>query len=93
MRSLEQYDEICKYFAEGKQTDANASEVQKQLKLYDLSIIDGKPNQLYAQRMRSFKQYDEICKHSAERKQRDANANEVKKQLKLYDLSVRELTS
>ena len=34
MRSFEQYDEICKYFAEGKL----ANEVQKQLQLYDLSV-------------------------------------------------------
>ena len=31
VRSFEQYDEICKYFAEGKQRDTNANEVQKQL--------------------------------------------------------------
>ena len=37
MRSFEQYDEICKYVIEGKQRDANANEVQKQLQLYDLS--------------------------------------------------------
>ena len=35
MRSFEQYDEICKYFVEGKQKDNN---VQKQLQLYDLSV-------------------------------------------------------
>ena len=29
MRSFEQYDEICKYFAEGKQRDNNANEIQK----------------------------------------------------------------
>ena len=40
MRSFEQYDEICKYFAEGKQKDNEASEVQKHLQLYDLSIGD-----------------------------------------------------
>ena len=34
MRSFEQYDEICKYFAEGKL----ANEVQAQLQLYDLSV-------------------------------------------------------
>ena len=38
MRSFEQYDEICKYFAEGKQKDNNANEVQKQLQLHDLSV-------------------------------------------------------
>ena len=35
MRSFEQYDEIRKYFAEGKQRDNN---VQKQLELHDLSV-------------------------------------------------------
>ena len=38
MRLFEQYDEICKYFAEGKQKDNNANEVQKQLQLHDLSV-------------------------------------------------------
>ena len=38
IRSFEQYDKICKYFAKGKQTDANANEVQKQLQVYDLGI-------------------------------------------------------
>ena len=38
MRSFEQYDEICKYFAEGKQRDNNANEIQKHLQLYDLSV-------------------------------------------------------
>ena len=35
MRSFEQYDETCKYFAQGKQRDNN---VQKQLQLYDVSL-------------------------------------------------------
>ena len=39
-------------------------------------IVEGKPNQLYAQGMRSFEQYDEICKYFAEGKQRDNDANE-----------------
>ena len=34
-RSFEQYDEIHKYFAEGKQRD---NDVQKQLELHDLSV-------------------------------------------------------
>ena len=50
-------------------------------------IVEGKPNQLYAQGMRSFEQYDEVCKYFAEGKQKDNNANEVKKQLELQDLS------
>ena len=53
-------------------------------------IVEGKPNQLYAQGMRLFEQYDEICKYFAEGKQRDTNANEVKKQLNLHNLSIRE---
>ena len=37
MRSFEQYDETCKYFAEGKQKDNNANEVQKHLQ-HDLGM-------------------------------------------------------
>ena len=40
-------------------------------------IVEGKPNQLYAQGMRSFEQYNEICKYFTEGKQKDSNANEV----------------
>ena len=38
MRLFEQYDEICKYFAEGKQRDNDANEIQKHLQLYDLRL-------------------------------------------------------
>ena len=38
MRSFKQYDEARKYFAEGKQRDSNANEVQKQLQLYNFSL-------------------------------------------------------
>ena len=38
MTSFEQYDEICKYFAEGKQRDNDANEIQKHLQLYDLTL-------------------------------------------------------
>ena len=31
MRLFEQYDEICKYFTEGKQRDNDANEIQKHL--------------------------------------------------------------
>ena len=34
MRSFEQYDEICKYFAEGK----NPDEVQKHLQLHNVNV-------------------------------------------------------
>ena len=53
-------------------------------------IVEGKPNQLYAQRMRSFEQYDEICKYFAEGKQRDNDANEIQKHLQLYNLHLGE---
>ena len=53
-------------------------------------IVEGKPNQLYAQGMRSFKQYDETHKYFAEGKQRDNNTNEIQKHLQLYDLSLGE---
>ena len=38
MRSFKQYDEICKYFTEGKQRDSDANEIQKNLQLYDLNL-------------------------------------------------------
>ena len=38
MRSFEQYDEISKYFAEEKQKDNNANEVQKHLQLHGLGV-------------------------------------------------------
>ena len=38
IRSFEQYEEICKYFAEGKQRDNDANEIQKHLQLYNLSL-------------------------------------------------------
>ena len=38
MRSFEQYDEICKYFAEGKQRDNDVNEIQKHLQCYNLSL-------------------------------------------------------
>ena len=53
-------------------------------------IVEGKPNQLYTQRVRSFEHYDKICKYFAEGKQRDNDANEIQKQLQLYDLSLGE---
>ena len=53
-------------------------------------IVEGKPNQLYAQGMRSFEQYDEICKYFTEGKQKDNDANEIQKHLQLYDLSLGE---
>ena len=51
-------------------------------------IVEGKPNQLYAQGKRSFEQYNEICKYFAEGKERDNDANEIQKHLQLYDFSL-----
>ena len=53
-------------------------------------IVEGKPNQLYAQGMRSFEQYDKICKYFMEGKQKDDNANEIQKHLQLHNVSVGE---
>ena len=53
-------------------------------------IVEGKPNQLYAQGMRSFEQYNETHKYFAEGKQKDNNANEVQKHLQLDDVSLGE---
>ena len=50
-------------------------------------IVEGKPNQLYAQGMRSFEQYDDAREYFAEGVQRD---NKVKKQLALHDVSLGE---
>ena len=49
-------------------------------------IVEGKPNQLYAQGMRLFEQYDEAHKYFIEGKL----ANEVQAQLQLYDSSLGE---
>ena len=38
LRSFKQYNKICKYFAKGKQKDANASKVQKHLQIHDVSF-------------------------------------------------------
>ena len=49
-------------------------------------IVEGEPNQLYAQRIRSFEQYGEAHKYFAEGKL----ANEVQAQLQIYDVSLGE---
>ena len=56
------------------------------LKIQKSLIVEGKPNQLYAQGMRSFEQYDEICKYFAEGVQKDNNANEIQKHLQLVSV-------
>ena len=49
-------------------------------------IVEGKPNQLYAQGMRSFEQHDEAHKYFTAGRL----ANEVQAQLQLYDVSLGE---
>ena len=66
MRSFEQYDEICKYFAEGKQKDNDANEVQKQLQLHDLSVGEYLTNK-YALWL-DFRTTDENNLHGTSRK-------------------------
>ena len=53
-------------------------------------IVEGKPNQLYAQGMRSFEHYDKTRKYFTEGKQKDNDANEIQKHLQRYDLSLGE---
>ena len=38
IRPFEQYNDVCKYFAIGKQRDAIANEAQKHLQLHDLGM-------------------------------------------------------
>ena len=40
-------------------------------------IVEGKPNQLYAQGMRLFEQYDETCKYFAEGKQKEMRSRNI----------------
>ena len=72
IRSFEQYDEICKYFAEGKQRDNDANEIQKHLQLYDLSLGEYLVNK-YAL-WRDFRMIDENEVHR--RGRRIENASE-----------------
>ena len=53
-------------------------------------IVEGKPNQLYTQRMRLFGQYEKICKFLPKGSKKDNNANEVQKHLQLHYLSIGE---
>lgn len=52
------------------------------------AIVEGKPNQLFAQGMQPFEHYNEICKYFAEGKPRDGNAGEIQKHLQLHDVKV-----
>ena len=71
MRSFEQYDEICKYFAEGKQRNNDANEIQKHLQLYDLSLREYLVNR-YALWL-DFRMIDENELHGTGRKIENAS--------------------
>ena len=77
MRSFEQYDETRKYFAEGKQRDNDANEIQKHLQLYDLSLGEYLVNK-YALWL-DFRTIDENFLHGMGR--RIENASEDQKAL------------
>ena len=71
MQSFQQYDRICKYFPEGKPRDANANEVQKQLKLHDLSVREYLDNK-YALWL-DFRMIDENALHRTGRRMENAS--------------------
>ena len=73
MRSFEQYDETRKYFAEGKQKDDNANDVQKQLQLHYLGVGEYLTDK-YALRL-DFRMTDENSLHRTGR--RIENASKV----------------
>ena len=50
-------------------------------------IVEGKPNQLFAQGMKPHEQYGEICKYFAEGKNTNVVSGEVQKELGLYDMT------
>ena len=64
--------------------------VRSHARSFVVHLLEGKPNQLYAQGMRSFEHFDEICKYFAEGSQKDNNANEIQKHLQLHNVSVGE---
>ena len=51
-------------------------------------IVEGKPNQLFAQGMQSFQQYDKTCKYFTDEEQKDNDANEIQKHLHLQRVNV-----
>ena len=71
IRSFEQYDEICKYFAEGKQRDKDANEIQKHLKLYNLNLRESLVNK-YALWL-DFRTIDENKLHRTDRRIENAS--------------------
>ena len=71
MRLFEQYDEICKYFAEGKQKDNNTNKDQKHLQLHNVSVGEYLTDQ-YALWL-DFKTIDENSLHGMGRRIENAS--------------------
>ena len=72
---------------EEEKTSARDTSKYYNPKIHKVSVIvEGKPNQLYAQGMRSSEQFDEAHKYFAEGRL----ANDVQAQLQLYDVSLGE---
>ena len=82
IRSSEQYDEICKYFTEGKL----ANEVRKQLQLYDLSVGEYLVNK-YALWLH-FRTIDENELHGTGRKIENASPYRSRRKQKQLGLSM-----
>ena len=94
MRSFEQYDEICKYFAEGKQRDNDANEIQKHLQLYDLSLGEYLVNK-YALWL-DFRMIDENKLHGTGRRIENASEGitlQIEKKKNQLGLSILTFTS
>ena len=70
MQLFEQYDEICKYLAKGKQRDANDNQAQKHLRLHDLSVGEYLTNK-YALWL-NFRTTDENALHGMGRRKENA---------------------
>ena len=92
MRSFEQHDETRKYFAEGKQKDDNANEVQKHLQLHDLSAGEYLTNKYALLCIMHFRMIDEISLHRTGRRIENAS-EEISLQIKKKVGSARNLSA
>jgi len=50
-------------------------------------IVEGKPNQLFAQGMKAYEQYREVCQYFSEEKNGKVVSGEVQKGLRLFDMT------
>ena len=75
------------WFCLRKKSHTHETQASSTIPKYKVSVIvEGKPNQLYAQGMRSSEQYDEAHKYFTEGRL----ANDARAQLQLYDVSLGE---